>query len=256
MSIDSSDHVVPRLRAVASELGHARTASAIMADALRRLISSGALPTGSRLPPERELAVALGTSRLTVRRALHELEAETLVEIRRGRAGGSIVQAPAHPQVDRWADYEDALRESHELRLAIEPAIAALAAERSTAGERRAVLALSRQPTPSLPTYQTADHDLHLAIAHAARSRGLLRTLESHFKEVFIWSNSPFLNAEAFEKFHDFQAEHAEVAAAIGDRDPARARSAMSAHLERVDEQLRQAFILVSGSSQLSKKST
>ena len=249
MSTDTDSQVVPRLRAVASELGHARTASAIMADALRRLIASGALPAGSRLPPERELAVALGTSRLTVRRALHELEAEALVEIRRGRAGGPVVRAPDRPQVDRWADYEDVLREPHELRLAIEPATAALAAERATPAERRAMLALSRKPTPSLAAYQTADHDLHLAIARAARSGALLRTLESHFKEVFIWSNSPFLNAEAFEKFHDFQAEHAELAAAIGDGDPARARAAMSAHLERVDGQIREALMLASGSS-------
>jgi DNA-binding FadR family transcriptional regulator len=220
-----------------------------MADALRRLISSGALPTGRRLPPERELAAALGTSRLTVRRALHELEVESLVEIRRGRSGGAVVRAPSQPQADRWADYEDVLRESHEFRLAIEPATAALAAARSTPAERRAVMALSRQLTPSLAAYQTADHDLHLAIARAARSGALLRTLESHFKEVFIWSNSPFLNAEAFEKFHDFQAEHAEVAGAIGDRDPVRARAAMSAHLERVDAQIRQALMLASGSS-------
>lgn len=219
-----------------------------MADALRRLIVSGALPAGHRLPPERELAVALGASRLTVRRALHELEAEHLVEIRRGRTGGAIVRAPAHLDARGAVDYEEALRESHELRLTIEPVTAALAAERATPAERRSLLGRSRRATPSLAEYQAADHDLHLAIAKAARSQGLLRALESHFAELFIWANSPFLNADAFEMFHDFRAEHEQVAAAIEDRDPERARAAMAAHLERVDEQVRQAFVLVSGS--------
>jgi DNA-binding FadR family transcriptional regulator len=247
MSTDPDNHGVPRLRAVASELGHARTASEIMAAALRRMILSGALPAGNRLPRERELALALGTSRLTVRRALHELQAENLVEIRRGRTGGTIVRAPARANVGGAVDYEDALRASHELRLAIEPVTAALAAERSTPAERRALLALSRRPTPSLAAYQTADHDLHLAIANAARSQALLRALKAHFDELFIWANSPFLNADAFEKFHDFRTEHEEVAAAIGDRDAKRARAAMSAHLKRVDRQFRQALELVSG---------
>jgi GntR family transcriptional regulator, transcriptional repressor for pyruvate dehydrogenase complex len=249
MSTDPEDHVVPRLRAVASELGHARSASEIMADALRRLIVSGALPAGHRLPPERELAVALGASRLTVRRALHELEAEGLIEIRRGRTGGAVVRAPAQPNAGGVIDYEQALRESHELRLAIEPVTAALAAERATPVERRSLLARSRRATPSLAAYQTADHDLHLAIAQAARSRALLRALESHFGELFIWANSPFLNADAFEMFHDFRAEHEEVAEAIGEGHSERARAAMTAHLERVHAQIRQAFVLVSGSS-------
>jgi GntR family transcriptional regulator, transcriptional repressor for pyruvate dehydrogenase complex len=249
MSTDPEDQVVPRLRAVASQLGHARSASEIMAEALRRLIVSGALPAGHRLPRERELAAALGASRLTVRRALHELEAQHLVEIRRGRSGGAVVRAPAGLNARGGVDYEEALRESHELRLAIEPVTAALAAERATPAERRSLLARSRRATPSLAAYQTADHDLHLAIAQAARSQALVRALESHFGELFIWANSPFLNAEAFEKFHDFRAEHEDVAAAIGDGDSKRARAAMTAHLERVDGQIREAFALVSGSS-------
>lgn len=54
------------------------------ADRIRASILDGAHPAGSRLPPERVLAEALGISRLTLRAALARLEAEGLVQPRQG----------------------------------------------------------------------------------------------------------------------------------------------------------------------------
>jgi DNA-binding FadR family transcriptional regulator len=65
---------------------------------LRRQIVDGTLPVGSTLPPERELAVKMGVSRLTLRAALATLAASGLVSARQGsgyvirdfrRTGGS-----------------------------------------------------------------------------------------------------------------------------------------------------------------------
>jgi GntR family transcriptional regulator len=47
---------------------------------------------GGKLPPERTLAEELGASRSTVRRALSELATIGAVTIRRGRAGGAVVE--------------------------------------------------------------------------------------------------------------------------------------------------------------------
>ena len=47
---------------------------------------------GGKLPSERALAEELGASRSTVRRALSELAAMGAVTIRRGRAGGAVVE--------------------------------------------------------------------------------------------------------------------------------------------------------------------
>jgi GntR family transcriptional regulator len=55
-------------------------------------IESGALDVGERLPPERELADALGVSRMTVRQALASLAARGLVE--RGVGRGTFVGGP------------------------------------------------------------------------------------------------------------------------------------------------------------------
>ncbi|MEJ5021437.1 GntR family transcriptional regulator [Ochrobactrum vermis] len=55
-------------------------------------ISSGLLPTGSQLPPEERLIERFGVSRTTVRKAVENMVARGLVEIRRGK--GTFVAQP------------------------------------------------------------------------------------------------------------------------------------------------------------------
>jgi len=78
----------------------------LYAQAKERILS-GALPPGTRLPPERTLARRLGVNRSTVVNAYRELAAEGLVE---GRVGhGTVVLGPPEPQAAdavrpmRWA---------------------------------------------------------------------------------------------------------------------------------------------------------
>lgn len=61
---------------------------------LRDRILSGAVAFGARLPNENELAGAHGVSRVTVRRALHELAREHLIERRRS-AGTTVIYRPS-----------------------------------------------------------------------------------------------------------------------------------------------------------------
>ena len=82
-------------------------------DQLRQMILDGTLSEGTRLPPERKMAAALGVNRSTVVNAYRELAADGLVEGHVGR--GTIVRRPslipsplpqhliAHPLV--WAEY-------------------------------------------------------------------------------------------------------------------------------------------------------
>lgn len=69
-----------------------------IADAVRAAISGGRLRTGDRLPAERDLAVQLGVSRVTVRQAMNRLERHGLVERTVGRTGGTFV---AEPKIER-----------------------------------------------------------------------------------------------------------------------------------------------------------
>lgn len=57
-----------------------------------RAIEEGRLPEGAQLPPERDLALLADVSRVTVRKAVARLQAEGLVEPRRG--AGSFVRPP------------------------------------------------------------------------------------------------------------------------------------------------------------------
>lgn len=61
-----------------------------VAERLRDLILSGALPAGDRLPNERELAGSLGVNRSSVREALKRLEFLELIDVRHGQ--GSFVR--------------------------------------------------------------------------------------------------------------------------------------------------------------------
>ncbi len=61
---------------------------------LERLISSGALQTGDKLPAEVDVASGLGVSRMTLRQALSSLEAKGLLVRKRGRWGGNFVAEP------------------------------------------------------------------------------------------------------------------------------------------------------------------
>ena len=59
---------------------------------LMRRIDAGRLKTDDKLPPEEDLAAALGVSRMTLRQALGSLEVKGLLERRRGRAGGNFIR--------------------------------------------------------------------------------------------------------------------------------------------------------------------
>ncbi len=59
-------------------------------DTLRQDILTGRLPSGSRLPSEREIAVRFGASQPTVREALRALDSMGIIEVRHG--SGSFVR--------------------------------------------------------------------------------------------------------------------------------------------------------------------
>lgn len=79
----------PDLTGAGDEPGHARISLW-----LERLIVSGTLKPGDKLPAEVEIANALGVSRMTLRQALSTIEAKGLIDRRRGRFGGNFVAAP------------------------------------------------------------------------------------------------------------------------------------------------------------------
>src|ERR1700757_40591 len=137
-------------------------------------VLNGTLKPGDQLPAERELAQRLGVSRTAVREAVKALREKGLVEAYSGR-GTFVTDGP--PRAPRQSfDLMVKLGQSEgsphlaELRLILEPGIAAMAAVRAEEDDlttmREAVAVMDRaQRDPE--AYIEADLDFHLALAEA-----------------------------------------------------------------------------------------
>lgn len=111
---------------------------------LRVAIFEGELKPGDKLPTEERIAGDLKVSKVTVREALRQMEAEGLIEKRRGVRGGSYVAEPSHSKISqmiltyiRW----EAITPEHlaQFRMLLEPLLAALAARNRTEEDLAAI---------------------------------------------------------------------------------------------------------------------
>ena len=143
---------------------------------LRKSIFSGEYQPGQRLPNERALAEIFGTSRIVVREAIWDLKRSGLVEVKRGARGGAFVQEMKHHAVTSvmW-DMASLghVRPAHiiEVRLLIEPAGAALAAERATEEDLREMRQyLEVIPTPYTDEFVRWQVGFHRMVAKASQN--------------------------------------------------------------------------------------
>lgn len=153
-----------------------RSAAAQVADQIVRAIREERLRPDDRLPPERQLAQRFGVSRPTVREALAALELAGMVESHHGR--GTVVVASV-ARVETWG-LEVVPPQVFEARLAVEPQLAALAADKrypeDIANLTEKVEALEAEFAATAK--YDSDLDVHHAIARAARNPILQQTLE------------------------------------------------------------------------------
>jgi DNA-binding FadR family transcriptional regulator len=106
-----------------------------VAQRLRRSIVLGEAPVGEPLASEAELMERFGVSRPTLRAALHILETESLVEVRRGSRGGTWVRTPSIDVTARRAGaylqyHRATVDDVYRARVLIEPPAVAILAER------------------------------------------------------------------------------------------------------------------------------
>ncbi len=116
-------------------------------DELKRMILHGELKRGVKLPTEEQLAKQLKISKVSVREALQNLETDGLIEKRRGVHGGSFVAHPGTEKMGEWVVnyFRVGMITPEELvdfRQTLEPALVALAAERRTDEDLKAIKAV------------------------------------------------------------------------------------------------------------------
>jgi DNA-binding FadR family transcriptional regulator len=221
---------------------------------LLTVIKLGFVGPGERFPAERDLAVQLGISRLTLREAIRELQQAGYVESRRGRSGGTFVTgrppAPDRGELRRLAREDgEKLADALTFRLAVETgsadALAQLMARPAAvkgAGElgggARAVLEarLADVNRASPRDYRRLDTLFHLSIAELTGS-GLLAAACTDARMRL----NDLLNAiPVLQRNIDHTAgQHAAIVAAILAGDAERARRSVAEHLEGTGALLR-----------------
>jgi DNA-binding FadR family transcriptional regulator len=147
-------------------------------DRLRRQITSGAWPVGSRIPAEPELVQQLGVARNTVREAVRALAHNGLLDIRHG--SGTYVTATSELAMvmqRRFAAAEQ--RDVIEVRGALEVTAARVAAQRRTAEDlRRLDDLLERRErawaSGSRDAFVDADTAFHQAVVAASHNTVLI----------------------------------------------------------------------------------
>lgn len=210
---------------------------------IRKMISAGDVGDRGRLPPERELAHALGVGRRSLRRALDVLEKEGQVSRRQGR--GTFVTAAdigVTGPLDGVLDHTNPL-EVMEVRLSVEPTIARLASLRASRCDIKQLRELVEETKEARNSadYQRADAAFHHGIAVAARNELFLALYEAlhGLRQDASWERLTE-NGRCYKKQAVYVRYHREIFEAIAARDSGRAQEAMYNHLSDVQRGLYQ----------------
>jgi GntR family transcriptional repressor for pyruvate dehydrogenase complex len=203
-------------------------------------ILQGVLKPGDQLPAERELALRFGVSRTAVREAVKALREKGLVEAYSGK--GTFITNGTSQAIRQSLDLmvrisqNDGASHLAEVRMILEPEIAALASQRIEdqllSTMREAVGTMDRS-LHDPDGYIEADLDFHLALAEAAGNPVILSLLDSivgllreQRMRIFAVDGGPERG-----QFH-----HKRILAAVERRDTDAARELMRDHLRQIAE--------------------
>lgn len=215
-----------------------RTLPVQVAAHLTRRIVNGEFEE-ERAPSELDISQEFGVSRVVARETLKILASLDIVEIAQGRRVVVRPQAEwdyLNPLLAEWLPEEhvvELLKELHQMRLLLEPELAAMAAasvtDETLAGLREELdrmASLEEEPDD----YLEVDHEFHMAICRAADNRILDRIM---YSARWLGTASRRVTNEAPGGLHRATDAHSRIFAALEARDPDAAREAMRSHLQR-----------------------
>jgi GntR family transcriptional regulator, galactonate operon transcriptional repressor len=202
-------------------------------------IAQDRIPVGMALPPEPDLEVRFGVGRGVVREAIKILAAKGLVSVR-PRHGTHVRPRRDWSLLDRdvltWLvgsrePDRDLLLAIQEVRSIIEPAAAALAAERATKSDRQRINAalVAMETSHDQTTSTVADKAFHLAILDATHNpvlQGFRGAIDTILSAVFL------VAVGTTGWFEDNLPNHAAAARAIDEGNAKKAHAAMEQVLD------------------------
>lgn len=193
-----------------------------------------------RLPPERELALKFGVSRVTIRQALNALQSAGLVTSHVGRGTFAIktgYAAMIEQMPSLFTDRETVVAEPMEVRRILEPPTARLAAQRASAAEIRAMADCLEAQIAKVARSEpiiAEDHRFHSLVSEASHNLILAQIVQS-FNAIMQSARNRWSMAYVNETSI---AGHQRILEAIRNRDPDGAERAMLDHLEAVESAL------------------
>lgn len=203
-----------------------------IADIILRRIMDGEYSPGTKIPNEFELAEELNVGRGTVREAVKTLVSRNILVIKRGN-GTYVAEHPG--QVDDplgFAFSPDKFRLANELcevRLILEPEIAALAAERATVQDIKKIQKYCDEAAKAIRTglnHTDADIKFHRAIASASHNQVMASVVPVVQRGVSL-----FIEIADQTQLDMTIVTHQNILEAIKNRDSEAAREAMRVHL-------------------------
>ncbi|MCA1825637.1 MAG: FadR/GntR family transcriptional regulator [Myxococcales bacterium] len=208
-----------------------------VAEQIQSLVAKGVLKPGDRLPSERELAAQFGVGRSSLRDAIRTLEVMGIVESRHG--AGNVIRdldsdALVVPLASALLRKREMVAELLEVRMMIEPAVAARAAKNATREEiARLEEILERQSEKvrrGEPTI-AEDSEFHAALMHAARNTVVLRVMDVLMD---LLRDSRARSLQSPGRLQKSYEGHLRILRAIRKRDGAAAEAAVRRHLNEV----------------------
>jgi GntR family transcriptional repressor for pyruvate dehydrogenase complex len=209
--------------------------SDLIARRILDVIASDRLKPGDQLPPEREFAAMLGTSRPSLREALRALRAQGYLEIRHG--AGVFVADPATTRSlrDALSTENMSLTELFDMREVLELPAAEWAArggdtvrlavvEESYLAWRQASLL----PERDWQQLHLLDALFHMRIVEAAGNRFLIRTL-GVLQEILARGMETTLQVPG--RLEKSRRDHKQILDALLAGDPAAAKRAAKTHI-------------------------
>jgi DNA-binding FadR family transcriptional regulator len=192
-----------------------------------------------RAPSELDISQEFGVSRVVARETLKILASLDIVEIAQGRRVVVRPQAEwdyLNPLLAEWLPEEhvvELLKELHQMRLLLEPELAAMAASNiseETLSRLREELHRMASLEEEPDDYLEVDHEFHMAICRAADNRILDRIM---YSARWLGTASRQVTNAVPGGLHRATDAHTRIFAALEARDPEAAREAMRSHLQR-----------------------
>lgn len=211
---------------------------------IRRQIALGVIAPGSALPTERELMKIFGVGRVTVQLAIGQLEAEHIIETRRGRSGGSFVKSIENDSsaldlrvIELRRDAERVLQAVDYRRL-LEPEATAFVAKRIRrvqVNELETIHERTAQADDDAE-FMRWDTAFHLAIAQATGNQFIIDGLE----RVRLELNPALQLLPDTRVWHEISIEeHRAILDALAAKDSDEAREQMTRHISHAEQSIR-----------------